>query len=273
MAKKKIKIGLALGGGAYRGFAHIGVLEELTKVGVPIDIISGSSIGSLVAAYYALNGTVEGLADKMLKISQTSLIKLLDFSVHHGLLNQKKVTKTIANIIDKQVFADAKIPLFIAATNLNNGQVKTLNKGSLVSAIWASCAMPVIFKPYKQLDAFLADGALSEPVPIEPLRQAGADIVIAVNLYHAQEFNKQSLSAASVLFRSSRIMMYQLAQEKCKAADIVINVNLSKAVIKAGMKYIFSKEDSLQAIEQGKKDARKVIKEIIKLTKKDVRKK
>ncbi len=265
MNQKKIKIGLALGSGGPRGFAHIGVLRAFEQAGIDIDLISGSSIGSVVASYYALHKSVEGLEEKMLKVVKMNLFKLFDIHFTKGLINQKKIVEALFGIIGLEKFTHTKIPLFISSTNLDNGNNKIFKNSLIIDAVQASCSMPFIFKPINHQDTQFADGALSDPVPVDILRKAGADIVIAVNLYHESEFKAQSFNAASNLFRSGRIMMYHLAQEKCKEADYVININLSKFVISAGLKYLFSSADSAESVNIGYKQTKKAMRKIYKI--------
>ncbi len=265
MSKNKIKIGLALGSGGSRGFAHIGVLQELQKAGIEIDLISGSSIGSLVAAYFALYGQVDDLAAKMIDVSQMNFWKFLDLRFRGGLLNQNKIANSLNDIIEDKEFKETIIPLNIVSTDLNSGQEYHFNKGSILSAIQASCSIPFIFEPVTKKQYQLADGALANPVPVNVLKQMGADIIIAVNLYHQDEFNGTHLNAASALFRSSRILLHHLAKEKCRLADITIDVNTSDLVIAAGMKYLFSREDSLEAVNAGAQETQKNIGHIKKI--------
>ena len=262
MSQKKIKIGLALGSGGSRGFAHIGVLQELQKAGITIDLISGSSIGSLVAAYFALYGQVDDLASKMIDASQMNFWKFLDLRFRGGLLNQSKIINSLNNIIEDKNFKDTAIPLSIVSTDLNSGQEYQFNKGAILPAVQASCSIPFIFEPVINKQHQLADGALANPVPVNVLKQMGADIIIAVNLYHQDEFNGTHLNAASALFRSSRILLHHLAKEKCKLADITIDVNTADLVIAAGMKYLFSRENSLQAVVAGAQATQKNINHI-----------
>lgn len=257
---KNIKIGLALGSGRPRGFAHIGVLQALEEGGIKIDMISGSSIGSVIAAYYSLNGSVKGLEEKMLAQAKINVLKLVDYKINKGIINQKKVVIALTEVVGLAKFRDTKIPLYINATNLDDGKTKSFHHGTIIDAVHASCSMPLVFKPLRYNHELFADGAISDPVPIEVLRQAGADFIIAVNLYNKHEFKKEELNAASTLVKSGRILMYHLAAEKSKAADYLININLSEQVKKSGIKYLFSEVDNLQAINVGRKEGKKALK-------------
>lgn len=262
---KKIKIGLALGSGGPRGFAHVGILQSLEEAGIQIDMISGSSIGSLVASYYAANSSVQGLEEKMLAQAKMNVFKLVDFNITKGIINQKKILAAISEVLGQVKFRELKIPLFVKATNLDNGKTKRFSRGSVVKAVQASCAMPLVFKPIRHKNELLADGGISDPVPIEVLREAGADYIIAVNLYNRNEFQKQELNAASTLIKSGRILMCHLAAEKCKLADYVININLSKQLKSSGIKYLFSDTDNRAAIKLGRREGRKAAKVVKKV--------
>lgn len=249
--KKKIKVGLALGSGAFRGFAHIGVIEALKKEGIKIDLISGSSIGALVAAYYATYENLDNFGESLIKLSEKGFFRYIDPYLKGDVLDQIKIDSALKPFFDKKKFSDAKIPLKIVATSLNNGQTRVLEKGYLSEAVRASCAVPFIFEPLFGKSERLVDGGLCDPVPVEALREAGADVVIAVNLYHQNEFIDKKFNLATAVLRATRILLYHLSEEKSRRADLTINPDTSKQVIRAGMKYIFSKKDSLEAIKIG----------------------
>ncbi|NCB20777.1 MAG: hypothetical protein EOM88_02545 [Clostridia bacterium] len=266
---KKIKIGLALGSGGPRGFAHIGVLQALEESGIKIDMISGSSIGSVVAAHYSLHGSIKDLGQGMLAQAEINFFKLFNLKINKGLVNQKKIAEALSKIIGSAQFKDTKIPLYVNATNLDNGKNKIFHSGSILNAVQASCSMPFIFEPFKYNSQLFTDGAISDPVPVDILRKSGADFIIAVNLYNSHEFKKQELNAVSTLVKSWGILINNLATEKSKSADYVININLSKQVKAPGLKYLFSKADYLEAIELGHKETKKAIKIIKKVTNKN----
>jgi NTE family protein len=255
LKRKKIKVGLALGSGGSRGFAHIGVIETLKKEGIKIDFISGSSVGALIAAYYATHENLDGFAEKLIELSKKGFFQFVDPHLKGGLLDQVKINTALQPFFGNKKFSDTKIPLKIAATNLNNGQPKIFDKGLLSAAVRASCAVPFIFEPLFGKNERLVDGGLSDPVPVQTLRKAGADVVIAVNLYHKNEFIDKKFNLATAVFRSTRVLLYHLSQEKIKAADLSVNPDISKQVIRAGMRYLFSKEDSLEAIKIGEETA------------------
>jgi NTE family protein len=263
--KFRKKIGLALGSGGFRGFAHIGVIQTLQKENIPIDYITGTSIGSLVAAYFSLYGEVDSLLEKIESLGKRNIFQFMDKSSFSGLLSQDKIAKHLEPIFSDHSFKDTKIPLQILTTNLRNGKLKTFSRGSIKLAVQASCAVPLIFNSVKVNNGLLVDGALCEPLPITNLKQMGADRIIAVNLYHQNEFTDKRFNLAHIALRSVRILLYNYSQEKAKEADIHINPDVSKQVIKAGLSTIFSKKLALEAILVGEKYAKKHLNDIKKL--------
>lgn len=263
--KNKKKIGLALGSGGFRGFAHIGVLKVLKENNIKIDYISGTSIGSLVGAYFSLYGEIESLLDKVGSLGKRNIFQFIDKSSFGGLLSQNKIAKHLDPIFSNHSFKDTKIPLQILATNLKNGKLKVFNRGKIKLAVQASCAVPLIFNPIKFNKEVLVDGALCEPLPIKILHQMGADIVIASNLYHQKEFTDKRFNLAHTALRSVRILLYNYTQEKAKEADIHINPNISRQVIQAGLSTIFSKKLALEAIKIGEQATKKELMKIKKI--------
>jgi NTE family protein len=263
--KNRKKIGLALGSGGFRGFAHIGVIKALQKEDIPIDYITGTSIGSLVAAYFSLYGEVDSLLDKAESLGKRNIFQFMDRSSMAGLLSQNKIAKHLDPIFSNYTFANLSIPLQIMATNLKNGKLKVFTRGNLKLAVQASCAVPLVFNPVKRAKELLVDGALCEPLPINSLYQMGADKVISVNLYHKNEFTDKRFNLAYTALRSIRILLYNYSQKKAEEADININLDISKQVIRAGLKTVFSKKLALEAMQIGERATKKHLKEIKKL--------
>jgi NTE family protein len=176
------KIGIALGGGAARGWAHIGVLRALTQAGIKPDIIAGTSIGAVVGGCYAA-GRLDELEGFARELTRRKVFGFLDFNLSGSALisGQKLVQR-----LDRQIQGIAIETLphrFVAvATELGSGHETWLSRGSLVDAMQASYAIPGIFKPVKVGRRWLFDGALVNPVPVSVCRALGARYVIAVNL-------------------------------------------------------------------------------------------
>jgi NTE family protein len=179
-------VGLALGSGAALGLAHIGVLKALEREKIPVDMISGSSIGALVGALYAVGNSpqqIEAAAHEINSIPK--LANLLDFNLIpiRGLLNGKKVMKHFQKHLGNKTFEDCRVPFKVTGVNLSTRQIKIFDSGFISDAVRASIAIPAIFKPvWIEKDLFI-DGGILSPLPIRALHQAGANKVIAVNVF------------------------------------------------------------------------------------------
>ena len=183
--KKKIerkKVGIALGSGSSRGWSHIGVLDALEKNGIKIDYVAGTSIGSFVGAIYAA-GELKSLKDYALKMKKKDVHNNIDFTFpRNGFLTMKKMKNMIEMHTNIKQFNELNIPLKIVATNLLSGEQVIIDSGNIVDAISASGSVPGIIIPYVINGEVLVDGGLVNPVPVDVVRDMGADIVIAVDL-------------------------------------------------------------------------------------------
>lgn len=176
------KIGFALGGGAARGWAHIGVIRALEEMGIKPDVISGTSIGSLVGAVYTV-GRLDELEHWVLSLRRRDVAALLDINLFAGgLIEGDKLMHTFKAYFSDQDIKDLSIPFGAVATDLSSGNEVWFQDGHLWNAIRASIAVPGLFSPWFYRDKWLADGGLVNPVPISLCRALGADKVIAVNL-------------------------------------------------------------------------------------------
>lgn len=226
--KNPKKIGLALGSGGFRGFALIGVLCALKENNIPINFISGSSIGSLVAAHYAVFQDVERLKKDLVGNSKNKLPSVFDFGFKGGLVKGDKFKDLVDRIFEKLTFFETKIPLRVVATDLSSGRAHIFEEGRLSFSVRASCTVPVLFEPIKLKGHCFVDGGLSDPVPVEVLKRLGTEKVIAVNLYHKNEFIAKRFNLINVALRSTRIALYNLAQASIKSADVVIAPDTSE---------------------------------------------
>jgi NTE family protein len=175
-------IGLALGGGAARGWAHIGVLRSLIAAGLEPDIVAGTSIGAVAGACY-VTGKLDGLQEFATTLTRRRIFGFLDFNfAGSGLITGHRLSSRLENHL-KNVAIEELSPRFVAvATELGTGHEVWLNKGDLVTALKASFALPGIFRPVQINGRWLIDGALVNPIPVSVCRALGARIVIAVNL-------------------------------------------------------------------------------------------
>lgn len=177
----KLKLGLALGSGSARGWAHIGVIRALAEAGVRPDLIVGSSIGAFVGAAYA-NGDLDKLENWVRGLEWRSVLKLLDISFSGGLVKGDKLMSFFAEHFVDHDFAALDIPLGCVATDLASGREVWLRDGMVSAAVRASIAIPGLFTPVERHGRLLVDGGLVNPVPVSLCRAMGADVVIAVDL-------------------------------------------------------------------------------------------
>ena len=182
--KKGLKFGLALGGGSARGIAHIGVIQVLEAYHIPIDMIAGTSIGSVVGSVYATGASVEQIKEAALSMKRSKTISLMDPTLPlSGLLSGNRVEEILNKIALKdKTFDDLKIPFAAVATDIETGAKVILNQGSVIKAVRASISIPGIFTPVKYQDYYLVDGGVVDPVPVDVVEKMGADIIIAVSL-------------------------------------------------------------------------------------------
>ncbi len=191
-------IGLALGSGAARGWAHIGVLNALNELGIYPDVIAGCSAGALVGAAYANNKLAE-LEAWVTKFSGWDVLAKLDFAPSSGgLLAGDRPFDQAEQLIGNPNIEDLPIKFAAVATELHSGKEVWLQDGPLNPAVKASCAMPVVLAPQLNQGRWLIDGALVNPVPVSLCRAMGADIVIAVNLTGDPFGKRESKGDASV---------------------------------------------------------------------------
>ncbi|MFH1103065.1 MAG: patatin-like phospholipase family protein [Pseudomonadota bacterium] len=176
-------VGLALGSGSSRGWAHIGAIEALEEEHIPIDCIAGCSIGSYVGALYAA-GSLRSLKEFVLRMDGKKVFSYFDVVFpRSGILDGTKKLKELFSMhTDVRNFADLNIPLMMVATDLETGGKVVFKSGSLLNALRATMSIPGLFAPARVGDRWLVDGGLVDPVPVSVARAQGADIIIAVDL-------------------------------------------------------------------------------------------
>jgi len=179
--RRKPRIGLALGSGSARGWAHIGAIRALEERGVKPDIICGSSIGALVGAPYA-SGQLDKLEQWCTSLAWTTVVRLMDISWSGGLIRGARLFNLFNTILDDVDIDQLSVPYGAVATELGSGREIWLRHGKMLDAVRASCAMPGIFRPAVRDGVLLVDGGLVNPVPVSMCRALGADVVIAIDL-------------------------------------------------------------------------------------------
>lgn len=175
-----VKVGLALSGGGTKGFAHVGVLEVLERHNIPIDYIAGTSMGAVVGALYASGISVP---DLKLLAKETKWKNLVDFTLpDKGILSGNKIENFMRILLKNKKFKDLNIPTQVVATDISGGKKVVFKKGDVASAVRASISLPSIFVPHQYKGKLLVDGGVLDPVPVQVVREMGADVVIAVDL-------------------------------------------------------------------------------------------
>jgi NTE family protein len=220
---RNVKIGLALGGGAARGFAHVGVIKALEAQGIVPDVVVGTSAGSLVGALYAAGNNGFALHKLALEMDEATIS---DWSVPlfaraTGVLKGEALQNYVNRTINHLPLEKMKIPFGAVATDLNSGLPILFQRGNTGLAVRASSAVPSVFQPVGIGNRLYVDGGLVSPVPVRFARQMGADFVIAVNI-SAQPDAQPSSSSVDVLLQTFAIMGQSINTYELKDADVVI---------------------------------------------------
>jgi NTE family protein len=250
------KIGLALGSGGARGFAHLGVIKILREAGIPIDFISGSSMGALVACFYAAGIDL----DRLYKISGAFKRKYyLDFTVPKmGFIAGKRVKDLIRVFTHGKNIEELNIPVGVVTTDIMTGEKVVFTKGPISDAVRASISIPGIFVPEKINGRLLVDGGVVDRIPVSVVREMGAEFVIAVDVSHVKR-NAEITSIFDVIMQSIDIMQMELVDHRMIASDIMIRPRVEKYSSKA---YINIEDIILIGEEAARKEVKK-IKELI----------
>ena len=224
--KKAPRLGLALGGGAARGFAHVGVIQVLEEAGLKPDLVVGTSAGSLVASFYASGKTgaqLQQVADTMEEAAFTDWT-LPVFS--RGVLRGEALARYVNAQVGGRLLEDMPLPLGIVATDLNSGQGVLFRRGDTGTAVRASSAVPAVFQPVKISGHDYVDGGLVSPVPVRYARQMGADLVLAVDISSAPEGNPAD-GTLQILLQTFAIMGRSINSFELRDADVVVRPALT----------------------------------------------
>jgi len=249
---KPPRIGLALGGGAARGFAHIGVIQVLEENGIKPDLVVGTSAGSLVAALYASGKT---------GIEMTSMAQTMDEGSitdwafpTRGLIRGEALARYVREQTGNKPIEAMKLPLGIVATDLDNGTAILFQRGDTGVAVRASSAVPAVFQPVRIGTREYVDGGLTSPVPVRFARQMGAEMVIAVDISSPPDGNATT-DVMKMLLQTFAIMGKSINQFELRDADIVL---------RPGLTGVSSADFSarLRAIQAGRDVAQRLLPEI-----------
>jgi NTE family protein len=255
-AQPRPKVALVLGGGAARGFAHVGVIRALEQEKIPIDMVVGTSVGSLIGAIYSYDMNSFELEWTAFTIERDSIFDygLLTAFTGMGAAKGEKLEEFVKSKIPVANIENLKLPFAAVATDLNRGVRVVLDKGPVARAVRASSAIPGVFNPVEHQGKLLIDGGVVDNIPVSVAREKGADIVIAVDIgENVTNFNLSNL--LDVMLQAVTIMAAENAKYKKKDADVLI----APVVGNVGMLDFSQKKRCMQA---GIEAAQKMMPEI-----------
>ncbi len=220
------RIGLALGGGAARGFAHVGVIQVLEEAGIRPALVSGTSAGSLVAAIYAGGKSGKQLQQVAETMEEATIADWTLPLFNRGMLRGDALARYVNGQVGSRLIEDLPLPLGIVATDLNSGQSMLFQRGDTGTAVRASSAVPAVFQPVRISGHEYVDGGLVSPVPVRAARQMGAELVIAVDISSPPEGNLAA-GTLEVLLQTFSIMSKSINYFELKEADVVVKPTLT----------------------------------------------
>jgi len=217
------RIGLALGSGGAKGYAHIGVIKALEAYHISIDVISGSSMGSLVGAFYVTGMTPSFMEKLAINLHWR---QWMDFTVPKiGLIQGDKVQQLVALLTQRKSFADTNRPFAVVATNLLTRRLETFVSGELACAVRASISIPGVFVPYTTASGIYIDGGVLERVPVTAARKLGADIVIGIDVSAIRQAHPPE-NMIDVILQSIDLMQDETHASHISSANLCIEPNL-----------------------------------------------
>lgn len=253
------KVGLALGAGSAKGFAHIGVLQALEEAGIPIDMISGSSMGAIIGGIYSV-GTDLDMLQKF--ITSIKLYDYLDVKLPltGGLLKGERLQELVRVFTHDKTFAETKIQFCCVVVDAEAGKLDVLEEGPLHESIRASMSMPGFFEPVQLNGKTYIDGGVLERVPCKTLRDHGMDVVIGVDVgYHGDTKDVSDYGAYSMLNHTISLMQWELTKYRREEADIML---VPEVLFVSGR---FQTDQAGATIEEGKRSAMQALPAIKKL--------
>lgn len=243
------RLGLALGGGAARGFAHVGVIQVLEQNGIRPDLVVGTSAGSMVAAMYASGKTAAELEATALSMEEATLTDWSLPIMGRGMLRGEALTRYMRQAVGGKLLENMTIPLGVLATDLATGQGVLFRRGDAAQAVRASSAVPGVFSPVHITGRDYVDGGLVAPVPVRYARDMGAEVVLAVDISSAPEGNA-AVGNVQVLLQTFAIMGQSINRHELAGADVVLRpalVGVGSADFSARLRAIEAGRAAMQA--------------------------
>lgn len=218
-------IGLALGGGFARGMAHIGVLKVLEEEGIPVRVIAGTSVGALIGAVYCSGVSAQELTEVAHSCRFTTFAR---WTVsRYGFASNDRMVTFLKRTLKAGSFEEMRIPLAVTATDFNSGEGVVFHSGPIVDPVRASCAYPGMFLPVNIRGRYFVDGMLSHPVPTQPLREMGADRILAVHLKGQWTKGGAPRHLFDVIGQSFAIAQDQMSHLWRSAADVLVEPDVA----------------------------------------------
>ena len=220
VAKRPSTVGLALGGGAVRGAAHIGVISVLEEAGIEADVIAGTSVGSIIGAAYAAGVSSADMLELMQGVSWKDLTRPT-FGSKYSFASTAPMARFIEHALGANDFSDLSKPFAAITCDVVTGDRVVIREGSVSQAVLASSAVPGVFPPVEDGEALYIDGGVVDLVPIAPVREMGADYVIAVNIIPKRRGSHRPANAQELLLASFEIMQYSVERD-AESANVYI---------------------------------------------------
>jgi NTE family protein len=224
MATESRRIGLALGGGAALGLAHIGVLKALDEAGIRPSCVAGTSVGSIVGAAVCAGWTWREILDRARSVEWQHLASIV--IPRKGILSLDRMERFLEEELGAREFSELGIPFAAVATDLATGEPFVFDSGPLARAVRASCSVPGVFEPLNLDGRVLADGGLVDDVPTDVARRLGAEVVVGVNLNTRQRHNSPPGNILDIVYYSLEILLARCSQQSLAVADVVVSPEL-----------------------------------------------
>lgn len=258
---KNVNVALVLGGGGAKSFAHIGVLEVLEEYGIPIDMIVGTSAGSVIGALYADTLSAECVKSKVIHLKKWDLLDVSYANLFNtsnslkGAVEGYSLAKFLNDNLCAKDFAALKIPTIVVTGDIDTGENVPIGSGPIVPAVHASSAIPVVFSPVKMYGHTLVDGGIVEPVPVDTALKYNPKMIISVDISSTPDKEKVT-SVFYASYKALSIAYYRLARKQASGADIDIHPDLSCFGL-------FDDHANIEIYEAGKDAARKAMPAIL----------
>lgn len=269
--KKKVKIGLSLGGGGARGFAHIGAIKAFEENNIKFDMVAGTSVGSLIGAFYCAGFSYK----KMHKIAKETNLKDIKSS---KLIFVPSKTEGIENLIINEIgdinIEDLKVPFIVVAVDMKSTEEQDIMKGNLAKAVAGSCAVPMIFQPVLFEDKILCDGGLLNTLPSNVLKLHDCDYVVGIDINPGRDYGTESTKVVDILTCSIRVLMKSNVIKGYLYSDVLLKPDTKRfrstkkdgyeQMIEEGYKAAMESIDKIKALFKMKKLSKRKVNKFIK---------